>query len=393
MVIEPLVRAWRPSTVRARDHRADHYERGIVNHPTPPEQPAEIVARLRATFRTGRTKPVEWRTGQLGRLRELLTEHGKDVAAALHADLGKSSKEAYRTEIDFTIREIDHTLEHLDGWLRPSPPRSLSASAPTPRPGRSTTRWASSWSSPLELSGPVAADPGRRRAGRRQRRGDQAERAGPRHLRGRRATAAAVSGHRRGRGRRGRHPGDHGSAGRALRPHLLHRQRRGRPYRDARRRRAPHPGRPRTRRKVTGVRRHRHRCERRRRPAGPRQVPQRRPDLCRPRLRPDRPGDRRRAGARARQGRREPVRHGPVDLHRVRPHRQRTALRPARRAARLGPGRHRWSQGPYDEVHRAYRPGRRRPGVAGDAGGDLRPDPADRHGARPRRRDRFHQRP
>ncbi|MBO4253957.1 aldehyde dehydrogenase family protein [Streptomyces griseorubiginosus] len=95
-----------------------------MNHPTP-EQPAEIVARLRATFRTGRTKPVEWRTAQLGLLRRLLTEKGPDLAAALHADLGKSAAEAHRTEIDFTIREIDHTLDHLADWLRPE-------SAPVP---------------------------------------------------------------------------------------------------------------------------------------------------------------------------------------------------------------------------------------------------------------------
>ncbi|MFD4563849.1 aldehyde dehydrogenase family protein [Streptomyces sp. NPDC058467] len=95
-----------------------------MNH-SAPEQPADVVSRLRATFRSGRTKPVEWRTRQLRRLREMLTEHGEDLAAALHADLGKSSTEAFRTEIDFTVREIDHTLEHLDGWLRPE-------SAPVP---------------------------------------------------------------------------------------------------------------------------------------------------------------------------------------------------------------------------------------------------------------------
>ncbi|MET8816299.1 aldehyde dehydrogenase family protein [Streptomyces sp. NPDC004549] len=91
-----------------------------MNH-APTEQPADTVARLRDTFRTGRTKSVEWRTGQLRRLRAMLTEHGADLAAALHADLGKSATEAYRTEIDFTIREIDHTLEHLEEWLRPEP--------------------------------------------------------------------------------------------------------------------------------------------------------------------------------------------------------------------------------------------------------------------------------
>ncbi|MFD7282261.1 aldehyde dehydrogenase family protein [Streptomyces sp. NPDC059862] len=89
-----------------------------MNNPAP-EQPAELVARLRATFRAGKTKPMAWRTEQLHRMRTLLTEQGETFAAALHADLGKSSTEAYRTEIDFVIREIDHTLEHLDGWLRP----------------------------------------------------------------------------------------------------------------------------------------------------------------------------------------------------------------------------------------------------------------------------------
>jgi aldehyde dehydrogenase (NAD+) len=105
-----------------------------VNHSTH-EQPAEVVARLRATFRTGRTKPLEWRTAQLRRLRDMLTENGADLAAALHADLGKSATEAYRTEIDFTVREIDHTLDHLADWLRPEP-------APTPAHlGADVTAW------------------------------------------------------------------------------------------------------------------------------------------------------------------------------------------------------------------------------------------------------------
>ncbi|WP_445027053.1 aldehyde dehydrogenase family protein [Streptomyces sp. SAS_270] len=100
-----------------------------------PEQPADTVARLRATFRSGRTKPVEWRTAQLRRLREMLTTDGADLAAALHADLGKSSTEAFRTEIDFTVREIDHTLEHLEGWLHPE-------SAPVPTHlGADATAW------------------------------------------------------------------------------------------------------------------------------------------------------------------------------------------------------------------------------------------------------------
>lgn len=85
------------------------------------EAPADVVARLRAAFRTGRTRPLDWRTAQLKRLRALLTECGDELADAVRADLGKSRKEAYRTEIDFTVREIDHTLERLADWLRPEP--------------------------------------------------------------------------------------------------------------------------------------------------------------------------------------------------------------------------------------------------------------------------------
>ncbi|MFF9276738.1 aldehyde dehydrogenase family protein [Streptomyces griseosporeus] len=99
---------------------------------TSTEQPADVVARLRAAFRTGRTQPVAWRTGQLRDLRRMLTEKGDELADALHADLGKSRTEAFRTEIDFTVREIDHTLDHLDDWLRPEPapvPAHLGADA------------------------------------------------------------------------------------------------------------------------------------------------------------------------------------------------------------------------------------------------------------------------
>lgn len=130
-------------------------QRGTVNHSTP-EEPADVVSRLRAGFRSGRTKPVAWRVDQLRRLRELLTSHGEELAGALHEDLGKSSTEAFRTEIDFTVREIDHTLEHLDGWLRPE-------TAPVPAHlGEDATAWTqydplgvvlviAPWNYPLQL--------------------------------------------------------------------------------------------------------------------------------------------------------------------------------------------------------------------------------------------------
>lgn len=81
--------------------------------------PATVVAGLRAAFASGRTRPVAWRREQLGALRALLTERSEDFLTALHADLGKGPAEAYRTEIAFTLNELDHTVRHLDEWLSP----------------------------------------------------------------------------------------------------------------------------------------------------------------------------------------------------------------------------------------------------------------------------------
>ncbi len=49
----------------------------------------------------------------------LLTEGEPELIAALAADLGKSAIEAFVTEIAITHAEIDFTLRHLSGWLRP----------------------------------------------------------------------------------------------------------------------------------------------------------------------------------------------------------------------------------------------------------------------------------
>ncbi|KQV09916.1 aldehyde dehydrogenase [Kitasatospora sp. Root107] len=80
---------------------------------------ATVVAGLRATFATGRTRSVDWRLGRLAALRALLTEQSEAFQQALHADLGKGPAEAYRTEIGFTLHELDHTVRNLTRWLEP----------------------------------------------------------------------------------------------------------------------------------------------------------------------------------------------------------------------------------------------------------------------------------
>ena len=78
-----------------------------------------IVARLRASFDAGRTKPIAWRRAQLRALRRLLVEERPTLEKALQDDLGKPALEAHTTEIGYVINEIDHTLKHLASWLRP----------------------------------------------------------------------------------------------------------------------------------------------------------------------------------------------------------------------------------------------------------------------------------
>lgn len=96
-------------------------------------QAADVVERLRATFRSGVTRPVAWRRDQLRALIRMLTEGEEELLAALAADLGKPAVEGWSTEIALPIADIEDTLKRLDGWVRPE-------RVPTPmaqRPGRS----------------------------------------------------------------------------------------------------------------------------------------------------------------------------------------------------------------------------------------------------------------
>ena len=86
---------------------------------TPTSDISEIVDRARDTFRSGVTKPIEWREATLRRLRDLVVEREADVLDALSRDLGKPRFEGWVTEVGFVVAEIEHTLTHLRSWARP----------------------------------------------------------------------------------------------------------------------------------------------------------------------------------------------------------------------------------------------------------------------------------
>ncbi len=78
-----------------------------------------LADRMRATYRTGRTRSEQWRRGQLEALGRLVVEREDDLLAALAADLGKPPFEAWLTDLRSTGREIEHAVKHLSSWMRP----------------------------------------------------------------------------------------------------------------------------------------------------------------------------------------------------------------------------------------------------------------------------------
>jgi len=83
------------------------------------EDPGALVARLRETFHSGRTRPEEWRRGQLEALKRMLIECEDGILDALDQDLGKPRTEGWLSDIVSVVRDIDHTLRHLPAWMRP----------------------------------------------------------------------------------------------------------------------------------------------------------------------------------------------------------------------------------------------------------------------------------
>ena len=57
------------------------------------------VARLRETFESGRTRPLEWRRAQLEGLLRFAREQGEALVAALQADMGKPELEARTADV------------------------------------------------------------------------------------------------------------------------------------------------------------------------------------------------------------------------------------------------------------------------------------------------------
>jgi aldehyde dehydrogenase (NAD+) len=82
---------------------------------------ASVLAKsLRATFDSGRTRPLAWRQEQLAGLRRMMEEGEDELLEALRADLGRPTVEAFAADIGHTKQELRHMAKHLARWMKPT---------------------------------------------------------------------------------------------------------------------------------------------------------------------------------------------------------------------------------------------------------------------------------
>jgi aldehyde dehydrogenase (NAD+) len=90
-----------------------------------------LVSRHRNYFRSGATRPVEWREGQLTALRAMMTDHAEDFYAALWSDLRRNRTDADLTDVKYLTSEAEHVLAHLREWMKPVPVGTPTSLAPS----------------------------------------------------------------------------------------------------------------------------------------------------------------------------------------------------------------------------------------------------------------------
>lgn len=77
-----------------------------------------VVAGLRKTFATGRTRDLQWRQRQLLALAQAMEENETAIAKALEADLGRKPFEAWLADSVGTIAEAKDAAKNLHKWAK-----------------------------------------------------------------------------------------------------------------------------------------------------------------------------------------------------------------------------------------------------------------------------------
>lgn len=81
--------------------------------------PSGSVARARAAFDSGRTRPLEWRRAQLDAIDQMLVEGETELLDAMATDLGKPAVEAFGADIGMVRTELKRARTRLGRWTKP----------------------------------------------------------------------------------------------------------------------------------------------------------------------------------------------------------------------------------------------------------------------------------
>jgi aldehyde dehydrogenase (NAD+) len=87
---------------------------------TSADDAARIIANLRGTFATGKTRPIEWRLNQLQGLVRFCEEREADMAKALASDLGRNAHDTWFGDVASTVGEAKYAIKHLKKWMKPT---------------------------------------------------------------------------------------------------------------------------------------------------------------------------------------------------------------------------------------------------------------------------------
>ncbi|KAL8257178.1 hypothetical protein R6Q59_029219 [Mikania micrantha] len=78
------------------------------------------VEELRQTFKSGKTRSVDWRKSQLQAILRLIHENEDTLFKLLQSELGKHPVESYRDEVGVVKKSADHALRCIDKWISPT---------------------------------------------------------------------------------------------------------------------------------------------------------------------------------------------------------------------------------------------------------------------------------
>ncbi|MBE6612426.1 MAG: aldehyde dehydrogenase family protein [Ruminococcaceae bacterium] len=117
---------------------------------------ADIINSQREFFATGKTRDIAFRRQLLINLRIMIRDNEGLILEALRADLGKSHREGYLTEIGMVEQELNLALRHLKSWnaprSTPTPFYLFPAAGKKLRHPRGLTMIFSPWNYPFQLA-------------------------------------------------------------------------------------------------------------------------------------------------------------------------------------------------------------------------------------------------